>query len=99
MVAAAEASSLRVGTYVLDTGVLSPAYLARDVATCSASSIIQQASGLDDDQLLRLPGVLVGLPAEIAGRLRRYREQHGVSYISVLEPHLGAFAEVIALLR
>ena len=54
---------------------------------------------MDDDQLLRLPGVLVGSPAEIADRLRRYREQHGVSYISVLEPHLGAFAEVIALLR
>ncbi|MFD9741304.1 TIGR03621 family F420-dependent LLM class oxidoreductase [Umezawaea sp. NPDC059074] len=62
-------------------------------------SIIQQASGLDDDQLLRLPGVLVGAPAEIADRLRRYRDQYGVSYVSVLEPHLAAFAEVIALLR
>jgi len=168
LVAAAEASSLRVGTYVLDTGVLSPAYLARDVADVQrltdgrlelglgtgyvpgeseavgkpfgtggerlrtlektlpelyallvaepdlpAPPIMLSGAG---DRMLRFggreadifsfsifagltPGVLVGSPAEIADRLRRYREQHGVSYISVLEPHLDAFAEVIALLR
>ncbi|WP_432844645.1 TIGR03621 family F420-dependent LLM class oxidoreductase [Amycolatopsis sp. CA-161197] len=57
--------------------------------------IIRQASGLPDDQLTQLPGVLVGSPREIAERLERYRETFGTTYISVLEPHLAAFAEVI----
>jgi probable F420-dependent oxidoreductase len=61
--------------------------------------IIRKASGLDADQLGRLPGVLVGSPREIADRLLRYREEFGVSYISVLEPHMSAFAAVIKHLR
>jgi probable F420-dependent oxidoreductase len=62
-------------------------------------SIIRNASGLSDDQLVQLPGVLVGSPGEIADRLLRYRETFGTSYISVLEPHMAAFAEVIKHLR
>ncbi|MET7998318.1 hypothetical protein ABZU76_46355 [Amycolatopsis sp. NPDC005232] len=58
-------------------------------------SLIRQASGLSEEELLRLPGVLVGSPSEIAERLQRYRETFGTTYISVLEPHMGAFAEVI----
>jgi probable F420-dependent oxidoreductase len=58
-------------------------------------TIIRQASGLDDAQLSQLPGVLVGSPQEIADRLRRYREEYGIGYVSVLEPHMDAFAEVI----
>ncbi|MDX6259843.1 MAG: hypothetical protein QOH84_1531 [Kribbellaceae bacterium] len=62
-------------------------------------SIIRQASGLPDDQLVQLPGVLIGSPAEIADRLLRYREEFGTSYVSVLEPHMATFAEVIKHLR
>jgi probable F420-dependent oxidoreductase len=62
-------------------------------------SIIRQASGLGDDELTQLPGVLVGSPSEIADRLLRYREEFGIGYISVLEPHMAAFAEVIKHLR
>ena len=62
-------------------------------------TIIRQASGLDDRQLSQLPGVLVGSPGEIADRLQRYREEYGTSYISVLEPHMAAFAKVIKHLR
>jgi probable F420-dependent oxidoreductase len=62
-------------------------------------AIIRQASGLDDAQLTQLPGVLVGSPRAIADRLQRYREEFGISYISVLEPHMTAFAEVIKHLR
>ena len=47
----------------------------------------------------RWPGVLVGSPSEIAERLQRYREQYGISYISVLEPHMAVFADVIKQLR
>lgn len=62
-------------------------------------TIIRNASGLDDDQLVQVPGVLIGSPLEIADRLLRYREMFGTSYISVLEPHMTAFAEVIKHLR
>lgn len=62
-------------------------------------AIVRQASGFDDAQLAKLPGVLVGSPSEIADRLRRYREEYGVSYISVLEPHMTMFADVIKQLR
>jgi alkanesulfonate monooxygenase SsuD/methylene tetrahydromethanopterin reductase-like flavin-dependent oxidoreductase (luciferase family) len=61
--------------------------------------IIRNASGLDDAALVRLPGVLIGSPSEIAERLLRYREEYGTTYISVLEPHMAAFAQVIEQLR
>lgn len=62
-------------------------------------SVVRQASGLSDAALVQLPGVLVGSPGEIAEQLLQYREEFGVSYISVLEPHMAAFAEVIKHLR
>jgi len=49
--------------------------------------------------LVQVPGVLVGSPRELADRLLRYREAFGISYVSVLEPHMAAFAEVISRLR
>ncbi|WP_326835808.1 TIGR03621 family F420-dependent LLM class oxidoreductase [Amycolatopsis rhabdoformis] len=58
-------------------------------------SALRQSTGLSDKKLLRLPGVLVGSPRRIAERLEHYRETFGTTYISVLEPHLAAFAEVI----
>jgi probable F420-dependent oxidoreductase len=62
-------------------------------------SVLNKASGMTNEQLATLPGVLAGSPAEIAERLQRYRSEYGISYISVLEPHMAAFAKVIALLR
>jgi probable F420-dependent oxidoreductase len=62
-------------------------------------SIIRNASGLPEELLVQLPGVLIGSPREIADRLLSYREAFGTSYISVLEPHMAEFAEVIKHLR
>jgi alkanesulfonate monooxygenase SsuD/methylene tetrahydromethanopterin reductase-like flavin-dependent oxidoreductase (luciferase family) len=62
-------------------------------------SVISKASGMSNQQLAELPGVLAGSPAQLAERLQGYREQYGLTYISVLEPHMAAFAKVIALLR
>jgi probable F420-dependent oxidoreductase len=56
-------------------------------------------TGLPGERLAGLPAVLVGSPHQIAERLLRYREDYGVSYVSVLEDHADAFGEVIALLR
>jgi alkanesulfonate monooxygenase SsuD/methylene tetrahydromethanopterin reductase-like flavin-dependent oxidoreductase (luciferase family) len=55
-------------------------------------------TGRSPERLADLPGVLIGSPAEIADTLRRYREELGISYISVLEPYQEAFAKVIAQL-
>jgi probable F420-dependent oxidoreductase len=56
-------------------------------------------TGRTNEQLADLPGVLVGSHREIADTLRRYREELGISYISVREPYQKAFAEVIEQLR
>ncbi|NMO51654.1 LLM class flavin-dependent oxidoreductase [Actinoplanes sp. TBRC 11911] len=56
-------------------------------------------TGRSAQELADLPGVLVGSPREIADTLRHYREELGISYISVREPYQRAFAEVIEQLR
>jgi len=38
-------------------------------------------------------------PAEMAQRLRERRDEYGISYITVLEPYMDAFAPVIEQLR
>lgn len=60
---------------------------------------LMAVTGLPAERLAELPAVLVGAPQQVAERLLRYREDYGVSYISVLEDHAAAFGEVIALLR
>ena len=62
-------------------------------------SIMRGATGLGDDYLAKLPGVLVGSPQQMAERLLHLREQFGINYISILEPHLDLFAQVIKHLR
>jgi probable F420-dependent oxidoreductase len=62
-------------------------------------TIARAATGLPDDQLLDLPSVLCGPEQQIADRLRRYRDEYGITYYGVLEPHMAAFARVLPLLR
>jgi probable F420-dependent oxidoreductase len=62
-------------------------------------SVISAATGMTAGQLAELPGVLLGSPRQIADTLLRYREEYGITYISVLEDHMRTFAEVIPLLR
>jgi probable F420-dependent oxidoreductase len=54
---------------------------------------------LTDEELLRHPGVLSGSTADIAARIRGFRDTYGVSYIIVQAPHAEPFAKVIAELR
>ncbi|TLF76663.1 LLM class F420-dependent oxidoreductase [Nocardia cyriacigeorgica] len=56
-------------------------------------------SALLDGDPEELPTLLFGTPAEMAQRLRERREQFGISYITVLEPYMDAFAPVIEQLR
>jgi probable F420-dependent oxidoreductase len=62
-------------------------------------TIIRKATGLPDERILQQPGILTGAPSQVAERLRRYREEFGISYVSVLHPHMRYFAEVIEYLR
>jgi probable F420-dependent oxidoreductase len=62
-------------------------------------TIARAATGLPDDQLLGLPSVLCGPDRDLADRLRHYRDEFGITYYGVLEPHMAAFARVIPLLR
>lgn len=59
----------------------------------------QYAPDLDRDAFRALPTVAVGSAEAIAEKYRALRAEHGVSYLTVLQPALDAFAPVIPLLR
>lgn len=52
-----------------------------------------------EEQVLGLPTALVGTLQEIVGRVRALRERYGITYLTVLEPAMEAFAPVVAALR
>ncbi|MEU7640438.1 MULTISPECIES: LLM class F420-dependent oxidoreductase [unclassified Streptomyces] len=55
--------------------------------------------GVDEDQALEAPTLLIGTPAQMADQLRERRERYGFSYVSVLDTYLEAFAPVIEELK
>jgi len=59
----------------------------------------QTLAGLSDEQILSLPGVMIGSAEQLAEVLLRYREKYGLTYFGVLEPHMADFAKVIGRLR
>jgi hypothetical protein len=54
---------------------------------------------LSEAQLADVPTILFGPPRRIAEDLEQLRVELGCSYITVAEPAMDAFAEVIDLLR
>jgi probable F420-dependent oxidoreductase len=52
-----------------------------------------------DEQILSTPAVLSGSTSEIADTIRGYRDNYGVTYITVQQPQAEPFAKVIAELR
>lgn len=59
----------------------------------------EERAGLSVDQLLEIPGMLVGTSKQIAEQLRHTRETLGVTYLTALEPDMDDFARVIEELR
>lgn len=57
------------------------------------------APTMDAATFAALPTVAVGTAEAIAERYRALRAQHGISYLTVLQPSMEAFAPVIPLLR
>ncbi|WP_345632121.1 TIGR03621 family F420-dependent LLM class oxidoreductase [Rugosimonospora acidiphila] len=90
-----EAAGQRIGDLELNLFVAGVGARVADIDL----SVISAASGKSPEQLADLPGILVGSPRDIADTLLRYREEFGISYISVLQGHMKTFAEVLALLR
>jgi len=90
-----EAAAERIGDIELNLFVAGVGQRVADVDL----SVISAATGLPAEQLAELPGVLVGSPPQIADTLLRYREEFGITYISVLEDHMTQFARVIPLLK
>lgn len=90
-----EAAGERIGDIELNLFIAGAGLKVEDIDL----SVISAASGKSAEELAQLPGVLVGSPRQIADILLRYRDEFGISYISVLEDHMRVFAKVIPLLR
>ncbi|NSC20368.1 LLM class F420-dependent oxidoreductase [Streptomyces albus subsp. chlorinus] len=79
-------------------------YLVQYVAGASdpgeaLESLRPYGPGMSDEELLEHPALLVGSPREMADRLRAHRERFGLSYYTVLDPFMDAFAPVIEELK
>jgi probable F420-dependent oxidoreductase len=61
--------------------------------------LLERQPGLDLEQALELPIVLVGTLEEIVAQVLAQRERCGFSYLTVLEPYMEAFAPVMAELK
>ncbi|WOX08032.1 LLM class F420-dependent oxidoreductase [Streptomyces sp. N50] len=61
--------------------------------------LLDRRPDLSLEQVIDLPVMLIGTLEQITAKLRALRDQHGFSYLTVLEPHLEAFAPVMAELR
>lgn len=71
-----------------------------DDATAVAEELITRHElSMSVQEFIELPSVLIGSASDIATRLVDLRERTGISYLTVLEPALEAFAPVISQLR
>ncbi|MGW1835397.1 TIGR03621 family F420-dependent LLM class oxidoreductase [Streptomyces sp. NPDC002067] len=101
------ASVARYATYEEAAGRTTPAerniLIQRVVVTgdrrAAARQLAAEGLGLDAEQLLDAPTLLIGTPAEMAEQLRERRERFGFSYITVLDPVMEEFAPVMEEVR
>lgn len=63
-----------------------------------ATEHIAQAFGLSPEQVAAEPDFLIGSVEQIVERLLGFREQYGISYVSVFPQDMEAFAPVVARL-
>lgn len=61
--------------------------------------LLERVPGVTAEQVLALPIVLAGSVGEIAAKVRGLRERSGITYLTVLEPFMEAFAPVLAELQ
>lgn len=63
------------------------------------TDVWQNPLGYGPEELAELPSLLFGTPEECADTLRHRRKTYGLTYYTVLEPEMEAFAPIIAALR
>ncbi|MFF3561145.1 TIGR03621 family F420-dependent LLM class oxidoreductase [Streptomyces sp. NPDC002574] len=97
-VAAARAAAAAHGTDP-EFNILVQRVVLTDDRQAAAREIAAHLHHPPERELLELPTLLIGSPREIAAQLRRGRERFGFGYVTVLEPAMEDFAEVIAELR
>jgi hypothetical protein len=67
-------------------------------AMATEASVLPPYHQLSADDILRSPYVLIGTVDQTVEDLRARRERWGISYYVISEPHLDAFAPVVARL-
>ncbi|WP_329548946.1 LLM class F420-dependent oxidoreductase [Streptomyces sp. NBC_01356] len=70
-----------------------------DDREAAVRELLSRVPRLTLEQVLGLPILLVGTMEQITAQLRAQRERYGFSYMTVLEPYMEAFGEVIEALR
>ncbi|MBC9714900.1 TIGR03621 family F420-dependent LLM class oxidoreductase [Streptomyces sp. TRM66268-LWL] len=65
----------------------------------AVDALAQRSAHLTQEQVLALPILAVGTVDEVTRQLLDQREQFGISYLTVLEPYMEAFAPVIQALH
>ncbi|MFE0381408.1 LLM class F420-dependent oxidoreductase [Streptomyces inhibens] len=82
-----------------ELNILVQQVLVTDDRRAVAREIAALDIGLDEEQALDAPTLLIGTPVQMAEQLRERRERFGFSYITVLDPFLEAFAPVLEELK
>ncbi|AJC53948.1 LLM class F420-dependent oxidoreductase [Streptomyces sp. 769] len=82
-----------------ELNILVQQVLVTDDRRAAAREFAGHAVGVDEEQALEVPTLLIGTPAQMADQLRERRERYGFSYITVLDPFLEAFAPVVEELK
>jgi len=77
-------------------GKLLQMVVVTDDPEAAVRPLVDRVPGLTVEQALELPILLVGSQAEVTAKVLALRETYGFSYLTVLEPHLEAFAPVVA---
>jgi probable F420-dependent oxidoreductase len=82
----------------VERNILVQTVVVTDDRRAAAQAMRRHLPYLTSDQILGVPTLLIGTQDEIAATLRDRRERYGISYVSVQERDMAAFAPVIRLL-
>jgi probable F420-dependent oxidoreductase len=82
----------------LQLNVLVQRVIITDNRDRAAEDLARHWTQLSPDEILESPYVLVGTVDQIVEDLRMRRERWGMSYFTIFEPHVTAFAPVVAQL-
>ncbi|MGW3044132.1 TIGR03621 family F420-dependent LLM class oxidoreductase [Kitasatospora sp. NPDC001159] len=83
----------------LERNILVQTVAVTEDRRAAAQTMRRRIPYLTAEQILEVPTLLIGTPAQIAECVLARRERYGISYVCVQERDMAAFAPVIELLR